>query len=239
MPTISQSKWNQLIEDVSRRGFDVTLSFESLNLRYTVEIIHRGLNQVRSFQIDQIQLERAINPDGMLAYTVHRLIRDIEDTKMGQPVVVKKKRVVEKKGAPINPAKVKAPDCAIHHVPMEYDPTELKWRCPQYDECGMVARPKRDADDRNVILGKGSTHLRLVEHQGKLKVLVMSDDNVAVDITIFCDPIRIARVCKKEIENAVDNGHNEALVEFDDLVALSLRFDKVYVMGTSNILELV
>lgn len=96
-----------------------------------------------------------------------------------------KKKIVKAK-APIDPSKVKRPECPKHQSEMEFDKVKQKWRCQELG-CKMVARPARDEDDRSVHVGKGETSLRVVSTEEETVVLLVSDDNVALNITPLLD----------------------------------------------------
>jgi hypothetical protein len=95
-----------------------------------------------------------------------------------------KKKIVKKAPLPVNPHKVKAPKCAVHETEMEWNPVEQKFRCPETG-CGQTKRPKRNGDDVSVIVGKGSVSLRFVATREGVTILLISDDNVALDITRY------------------------------------------------------
>jgi hypothetical protein len=108
-------------------------------------------------------------------------------------VATKTKRKVTP-APPLDVSKVKKPECKGGgsfgpHSPteMKFNPVRGKWLCV-YDGCKMTAVPKRDEDDRSVTLGKGETSLRVIAtDDGKTTVLLISDDNIALDITKFVD----------------------------------------------------
>jgi hypothetical protein len=96
---------------------------------------------------------------------------------------VKKKKVVRTHKKLLDPSKVKADKCMVHDVEMEYNPIRGLWNCT-VDGCRVVARPKRDADDRSVTVG---VQARLIAHKGEVTLLLISDDNIALDITRFVE----------------------------------------------------
>jgi hypothetical protein len=106
-----------------------------------------------------------------------------------------KRKTVSKIDKPlVDPNKIKKPSCSEHEVKMQFDPVENKWRCT-IPGCNKIKRPKRDDDSKRVVLGKGSVQLRLIQDGEQTTVILISDDNVALDITKFVDVERL-------IENA-------------------------------------
>lgn len=97
------------------------------------------------------------------------------------------KKVVTVKGAG---KPVKKPLCAVHKTEMRFDPGDQKWRCME-DNCNLVARPKRDAEDKSVLIGKGSVSLRIVHDGVSTRALLISDDNIALDITAYVNPAQV------------------------------------------------
>lgn len=98
----------------------------------------------------------------------------------------KEKRKVKVVKKAIDPSTVKKPNCKVHNASMEFDPVTQKWRC-QVEGCNLVARPKGDDTDREVRVGKGNIQCRLISNEGELTVVLISDDNVTLDITRFVD----------------------------------------------------
>lgn len=107
---------------------------------------------------------------------------DFDVKEFDMAAATKKKRVVTKPKSTINPSKVRKPLCAVHDVEMTHDPRDGKWKCTE-PGCTMVARPKRAADDRSLILGKGGLSLRLIAQGTDVSVVLISDDNIALDVT--------------------------------------------------------
>lgn len=94
-----------------------------------------------------------------------------------------KRKVV--KSAPIqgfDPSKVKKPLCPVHREQMRFHPVKQKWVCDT-PNCKMVSRPTKDEDDKSVQIGKGETSMRIVCTEDETVVLLISDDNLAIDIT--------------------------------------------------------
>lgn len=98
----------------------------------------------------------------------------------------KEKRKVKVVKKAIDPNTIKKPNCKIHNTAMEFDPVTQKWRCT-VEGCNLVARPKGDDTDREVRVGKGNIQCRLISNEGELTVVLISDDNVTLDITRFVD----------------------------------------------------
>lgn len=149
----------------------------------------------------------------------------------------KKKKVVRKAKAPIDPSKIKKPLCPLHNAEMGFDKVRGKWKC-QEAGCKMSAKPVRDEDDREVQLGKGSTQVRIVATADEIRVLLISDDNLALDITGL-----IAGGCKQFIyeaglaelaEAAVANNRNDFV--HTDVKDLELRV-KIGVIGADDLLN--
>lgn len=101
-----------------------------------------------------------------------------------------KKKIVKSQPPRIDPTKVKKPKCPTHDDPMEFDPVKYRWRC-KAPGCKMVARPQRDEDDKSVQIGKGETSLRIVATQDEFAVLLVSDDNLALNITNLLPNIKV------------------------------------------------
>lgn len=108
----------------------------------------------------------------------------LEGIEMASTAEKKRKVKVVKKA--IDPSTVKKPNCKVHNTSMEFDPVTQKWRC-QVEGCNLVARPKGDDTDREVRVGKGNIQCRLISNEGELTVVLISDDNVTLDITRFVD----------------------------------------------------
>lgn len=147
----------------------------------------------------------------------------------------KKVRVVRAPIKGFDPSKVKTPECKEHRTPMTFDYTEQKWHCT-YEGCGMVARPKRDADDKNVILGKGNIQMRLIAQDGKRNVVLISDDNIALDITKFVDVDEIISTFDVEDQAKVasENGKQVFAIGTHKSVVLS---STLMVMGADELTE--
>jgi hypothetical protein len=71
---------------------------------------------------------------------------------------------------------------------MKFSLVRNLWECPETD-CNMVARPKNDNEAGTVRIGQGEVELRLVYtgEPNSPRVILMSDDNVVLDITEYVD----------------------------------------------------
>lgn len=144
-----------------------------------------------------------------------------------------KKKIVKK--APIqgfDPDKVKKPECkgggagGPHPATkMKFDPIKGKWICTHVG-CKMVARPVRDEDDRSVQIGKGETSLRVVATEDEIRVLLISDDNLALDITDLVGDMErfLNSIGALELARAADdNGLSSFVDRTPRQVVLNLR----------------
>jgi hypothetical protein len=112
---------------------------------------------------------------------VKRVVRTTE--KKEAPVPVKSSR-----GVPVKEQKRK-PHCPVHtETSMEYDPEKGKWKCPE-PGCKIVAKPKDDSPVGKLIMARGQLDLRVVypEDGGEPSIILISDNNVAMDITSLID----------------------------------------------------
>lgn len=121
---------------------------------------------------------------------------------------------------------------------MVYDQEEGVWKCPE--GCGTIARPKSDTPVGTVQLGKGRLDLRVlfVEPGKKPSILLVADNNLALDITEYVEMdnfLRYSRAVQKAQE-ASANG--EAMVEVnmpaDKYVSAMLKFPGMRVYGCDN-----
>lgn len=151
------------------------------------------------------------------------------------------KTVVRKKKTPtavrplVDPTKVKKPECSLHGVKMQFDPAEAKWRCPT-PGCTLVKRPKRDSDDKHVVLGKGNVELRYVQVEDECRLILISDDNVALDITKFVDVDSLLE--SSDLINQVKEADEAGVFNF--VIEVPQEFDmkmKVVVMGVPDIVK--
>ncbi len=124
--------------------------------------------------------------------------KDLEDEM--QKRIVRPKIVRQN---PINTAKVKKPHCPIDKVEMHFDPAAQKFYCPE-PTCHQVARPRRDSDDKQVVLGRGQLQVRFViQPNKKPRVILISDDNVALDITSAIPPVVVGKFAKEFTETYI------------------------------------
>ena len=168
-----------------------------------------------------------------------KLVKEYDNIKealgMAQNTKTKKVRVVRAPIKGFDPSKVKTPECKEHRTPMTFDHVEQKWHCT-YEGCGMVARPKRDADDKNVILGKGNVQLRLIAQDGNKSVVLISDDNIALDITAFVDVEEI--INEFDVEDAAKVASDNGKQVFAIPTAKSVSFTSaLMVMGSDDLTE--
>lgn len=110
-----------------------------------------------------------------------------------------KKRVVKRGKPPIDPSKVRRPECMAHGTPMQFNKTRQLWTCTTAG-CTVISRPKRTEDDHSVTIGKGGVQFRLIKQDGEITLLLISDDNVAVNLTRYVN-----------IESILDNQDIKAL----------------------------
>ena len=108
----------------------------------------------------------------------------------GIMAATKKKRVVKTTPPKIDPSKIKSPLCPVHHEKMSFDPVKYKWKCSA-PGCKITSRPVRDEDDKSVQIGKGETSLRIVATDDEFAVLLVSDDNLALNITKLIPNIKV------------------------------------------------
>lgn len=146
--------------------------------------------------------------------------------KMAQGKVKIKKR-------PINPDRVKKPNCVKHDKPMEFDAVSQKWRC-KVDGCNMVARPKDDENDRSVTIGKGGIQMRLIFHEGKATVLLISDNNIALDVTRWIDVDAMVRDLELEEKIKAADDEDQTSFVLTDQIATILKGLTLHIMGVDD-----
>jgi hypothetical protein len=163
--------------------------------------------------------------------------------KEADTVAQTKKRKVTVVKPKINPNRVKKPQCAKHETEMEYSPVDNKWHCTT-DGCGMVARPKRDAEDKTLLLGKGGTSLRIValtnEHKGQVALVLLSDDNIALDVSEYMPKTELADlVSSKDLlaqsQRAAENGQDTFSIPGSVEIVLRLPASVVNTAGMSEL----
>lgn len=169
--------------------------------------------------------------------TVRNQAEDLRKVaKSAKRTVTRKKRVATSPPH-INPNKVKKMHCPVHtSTEMEFSPVKQKWKCPRPD-CKMSARPVKDEDDRSVQIGKGDTSLRIVVDQSDITVLLLSDDNLALNITPFIDvnEFIIANGLVELAEQAKKNDRDEFVDTTERPLLLNLR---VGVIGADALTQL-
>jgi hypothetical protein len=162
-------------------------------------------------------------------------IEYIDETMDRKTVVAqtKQKRVVKRGKAPINPNKVKKPPCSKHEVEMKFNPVRQLWEC-SIPGCTMVSRPKRAEDDRSVQIGKGSVTARLIGSDEEVVVLLVSDDNIALDITKFVNLKKIVSDLgiKSLVSTAVEDGKDTFRLNIDAELNIALPLT---VMGAHDL----
>lgn len=93
---------------------------------------------------------------------------------------------------------VRKPRCPQHNNEMTFNQVDQKWHCTERG-CVITATPKREAEAGRVTLGMGKVTARymLVPDDTLTdispRVVLVSDDNVALDITEFIDMERLER----------------------------------------------
>lgn len=121
-------------------------------------------------------------------------------------------------------------------VEMVYDPEEGLWKCPE-PGCKMIARPKTDVPIGGVTLGKGRLDIRVLftDAGKKPSILLVSDDNVALDVTEFVEDMekflqfgRVHEVARLGVVQKTNSA------EVTRKVTLLLAFSKMKVQGCEN-----
>ena len=161
--------------------------------------------------------------------------RDNQEALEKQMATVKKRKVVRKAPVAVDPNKVRPPSCNLHGTPMKYNPVTMVWDC-QSVGCNQVARPKRDKDSRDLILGKGDVELRLVQQDDKTTVILISSDNVALDITKFVDIQRLIEEADAVTlaQTAEDAAKEQFLINSDQTIQLT---SQVVLIGVTDFLN--
>ena len=133
----------------------------------------------------------------------------------------KKKKVVIQKRRNIDPSRIKKPKCAIHQTDMNFNPVDGKWHCDT-NGCSQIARPKRAEDDKSVTIGKGGLSLRLVVKGQEAVLLLISDDNVALNVTPLVDIKEIVEQYDllTYANVASDSGRDSFVIEIEKSVLL-------------------
>jgi hypothetical protein len=129
----------------------------------------------------------------------------------------------------------KKPKCPIHaDLEMKFSVIRNVWECPN-EFCAQIAIPKRERVEGNVLIGKGEVSLRLVypEKGEDLHVVLITDDNVAIDITEYVDVDEIEEkyAIDEKVESALSDGVPEATVQ---RIRFSASFKNATIMGVEN-----
>lgn len=122
---------------------------------------------------------------------------------------------------------------------MVFDPEDGVWKCPE-PGCKTIARPKSDSPVGQVQLGKGRLDLRVlfVEPGKKPSVLLVSDNNIALDITDYITMdnfLKYSRAVQKAQE-ASNNGEKMVQVDMpaEKFVSAMLKFPGMRIYGCDN-----
>lgn len=128
------------------------------------------------------------------------LYDEIQDFTEGTTVAPKVRTV---KGARLDHTKIKRPKCPVHKNEMVFDAVINKFVC-NTEGCTMKASPKRSAENNDLIVGKGAVTARYIcQPDGNDALVLISDDNVALDITnmVNMDAVRT----KWDLDEVVKN----------------------------------
>lgn len=130
---------------------------------------------------------------------------------------------------PIMKQSSKVPQCREHKTNMKMNIIRGVWECVERaNGCPIVARPKQDNEGSNIILGKGKVELRVfyLREDGRdiQRVMVVTDNNVAVDITDYVAVETIARTFDTEavMREAKADGKTIARVSVQKSVNVTL-----------------
>ena len=132
-------------------------------------------------------------------------------TRKEKPMATRK--VVVARGTAVrDPSKVRTPKCPVHpDLKMKFDAIRSVWACTD-PTCKIIAQPKNEPEQGRVTLGKGNVQLRLVcGPNGSHSVVLISDDNIALDITqlVNIDEIKASfdmdRVVKAAGQSGLEN----------------------------------
>lgn len=134
--------------------------------------------------------------------------------------------------SPINTAKVRKPHCPIDKIEMQFDAAAQKFFCPE-PTCHQVARPKRDSDDKQVILGRGELQVRfIIQPSARPRVILISDDNVALDLTDQIPPVVVGKLAKEFTEKYIQGNVDrmERMVSVPTRTLAGLQFTEMLLM---------
>ena len=140
--------------------------------------------------LTNVNIEGTSIDEGKRVPTVPKIETISDEEAEGLMAATKKKRVVKTSPPKIDPSKIKSPMCPVHHEKMTFDPVKYKWKC-NAPGCKLTSRPVRDEDDKSVQIGKGETSLRIVATPDDFAVLLVSDDNLALNITNMLPNIKV------------------------------------------------
>lgn len=123
---------------------------------------------------------------------------------------------------------------------MEFFPEDGVWKCPE-PGCKTIARPKGDAVPvGQVLLGKGQLDFRVIFDQpgGKPSILLLADNNVALDITPYVDMENFLKYSRARQRAKLGAAKGEKIFQFKpeeghDITAL-LRFPSMRIYGCDN-----
>lgn len=163
----------------------------------------------------------------------HSIANQIKENKMADAKRVVKKKITRAPIKGFDPKKVRTPECNVHHAPMKFDSVEQKWCCT-IEGCRVVARPKRDADDKTVLLGKGEVQLRLIAQDGNLSVVLISDDNIALDITKLVNTQQIIDVFDVRAQAQVAFGSGKSVFDIPQPRNVTIN-TRLLVMGADDL----
>jgi hypothetical protein len=159
----------------------------------------------------------------------------IEEVKMATKK--RKVRVPTQKNPRINPKRVKRPHCPVHTMTeMKFNEIRMVWECTE-PNCSLIARPKQDSDDKALVLGTGNIQLRMVAHDGQVDLVLLSDDNVALNITPYVDIGDV--VTNYDVvslaQSASDTGKDAFFVPLKKIVEMKMQ---LHVQGAEEIAEM-
>jgi hypothetical protein len=124
--------------------------------------------------------------------------------KDGSMAGVKKVKGASGKKAPSKPK------CPKHERTMDFHTEENLWRC-NLPDCGIIFRPKVEHLPGHVLLGKGEITMKIVVSKGgplgvqrdPQQIVLVSDDNVALDVTSIIREISTEMTAELGMNNMV------------------------------------
>jgi len=131
---------------------------------------------------------------------------------------------------------IKKPFCPIHtSTEMAFNSVRQVWEC-QVDNCNLIARPKAEITEGQLLLGKGRASLRLVFNRpGEVpQLLLLSDDNLAINITELVDisTLRVQNVLDA-MKEAAASGNTMATIDGLD-IHMQLANTPLTIIGIDN-----